>query len=189
LNEDTPSGDADLILQFRKDPERAMPLIFERFYAEICRHIYRIIPVHETCEDIAQGIFMELWKKRRGLDIRTSLGAYLHKMALTRALNYLRDNRKHRHDPEEELTSYHADISTPLQELAADELQNVISKTIDALPPRCRDVFVLSRFEAMSYQEIAKALDISPKTVENQISKALLILRTAVQNYDRGKPE
>jgi len=165
-----------------------MPRIFEKYYEEVCSHIYRIIPVNETCEDIAQSIFLELWKKRRNMDIRTSIGAYLHKMALSRALNYLRDNKKHKHEPEESLGSYHID-DNPLRKLMDNELHAVIQRTIDKLPARCRAVFVLSRFEGMSYQEISRALDISPKTVENQISKALLLLRSAVQNYDRGKPE
>ncbi len=164
-----------------------MPRIFEKHYAEVCRHVYWIIPVKETCEDIAQSIFLELWNKRQDLDVRTSIGAYLHKMALSRALNYLRDHKKHQHDPEENLSGYVLENSSPLQQLTDKELQAVIYTTIDLLPARCREVFVLSRFEGLSYQEIGWALDISPKTVENQISKALMILRSAVQDYDRGE--
>jgi RNA polymerase sigma-70 factor (ECF subfamily) len=150
--------------------------------------VYRIIPVKETCEDIAQAIFLELWKKRNALDIRTSVGAYLHKMALSRALNYLRDHKKHSHDPDDRLTSVPAE-DNPLVRITDEELNSVIGQAIDSLPPRCREVFMLSRFEGMSYQEISLALDISPKTVENQISKALMLLREAVRQYHRGRPE
>lgn len=162
--------------------------MFEKYYGEVCRHIYRIIPNRDTCEDIGQSIFMELWNKRNDLQLRISIGAYLHKMALSRALNYLRDNKKHQHAPEEDLSGVELNTSSPLQQLTEGELEKVIHRAIDSLPERCRLVFVLSRFEGLSYQEIGHELDISPKTVENQISKALYILRAAVQEYDRGKP-
>lgn len=164
-----------------------MPRIFENYYQEVCYHVYRIIPVRETCEDITQSIFLELWRKRHDLDIRTSIGAYLHKMALSRALNYIRDNKKHQHNPEEDLTDYEVQYDSPLQQLTDQELQNMLDSAIDTLPPRCREVFILSRFEGLSYLEISRALDISSKTVENQISKALMLLRAALHHYDRGK--
>lgn len=166
-----------------------MQRIFEAYYQEVCKHIYRLIPVRETCEDIAQSIFLELWKKRREFEIHTSIGAYLHKMALSRALNYIRDNRKHRHDAEDDLSAFEESGSNPLQQLTDRELQGVMQQAIDALPARCRQVFMLSRFEGLSYQEISRELDISPKTVENQISKALLMLRSALHKYHGGKQE
>lgn len=189
MQKQTIPEDHILLTLLRQDPDKAMSYIFEKYYGEVCRHIYRIIPFQETCEDIAQSIFMELWNKRRDLQVRISIGAYLHKMALSRALNYLRDNKKHQHAPEEELTGVTVDSSNPLQQLTEGELEKVIHVAIDSLPERCRVVFVLSRFEGLSYQEIGHELDISPKTVENQISKALHILRTAVQDYNRGKPD
>ncbi len=183
---DTGQYDADLVRQFRLDPDRAIERIFHEYYEEVCRHIYRLIPVRETCQDIAQTIFLELWQKRRNLAIRTSIGAYLHKMALSRSLNYIRDNKKHLHDPEEESVGEATFSTGPLQQLLENELQQVVSDGIDRLPERCRLVFVLSRFENMSYKEISEALNISVKTVENQISKALEILRIAIREYDRG---
>jgi RNA polymerase sigma-70 factor (ECF subfamily) len=164
-----------------------MPRIFETYYSEVCRHIYRLIPEKETCEDIAQSIFMELWKKRHSLDIHRSIGAYLHKMALSRTLNYIRDNKKYQHRPEEEISGVEVSDHNPLQQLTVNEMQDVINRAIDELPIRCREVFMLSRFEGLSYLQIAEALNISPKTVENQISKALLILREALQKYHGGK--
>jgi len=189
LHQNTSNDDTHLIALLRKDPDQAMPRIFESYYREVCQHVYRIIPVRETCEDIAQSIFMELWKKRRELDIRTSIGAYLHKMSLSRALNYIRDNKKHQHNDEEYLAEQPVLTGNPLQALTDKELQEVIQTAIDGLSPKCREVFMLSRFEGLSYLEISRALDISPKTVENQIGKALMRLRLAVQNYNRGKRE
>lgn len=188
-HQNTHAEDSRLIGLLRSDPDRAMMRIFELYYEEVCRHIYRIVTDAEASRDIAQSVFMELWSKRATLDIHTSVGAYLHKAALTRALNYLRDNKKHHHEPDEELKYYPSGSSTPLEQLTGTEMQQVITQAIDQLPARCREVFVLSRYEGMSYAEIAETLSISTKTVENQISKALAILRTALHDYHRGKSE
>jgi RNA polymerase sigma-70 factor (ECF subfamily) len=67
-----------------------------------------------------------------------------------------------------------------------NEMQEHIDQTIDGLPHRCKLIFLLSRFEALSYKEISVQLDISPKTVENQISKALKIIRKALQKYSES---
>ncbi len=185
FRDDIPDAEK-LVALLQADPERAMPALFECYYHEVCNHIYRLIPVRQTCEDIAQSIFYELWKKRASLDIHTSAGAYLHRMALTRALNYIRDQRKYAHEGEEHLVRIEQQGANPIDLLAGDELQKVIDAAIDALPLRCRQVFMLSRFESMTYHEIAIALGISEKTVENQISKALRILRDAVREHHRG---
>jgi RNA polymerase sigma-70 factor (ECF subfamily) len=163
--------------------------LFDQYFVEVCRHIYRVLPDEEACHDIAQSIFLELWKKRKRLNIRTSFGAYLHRMALSRTLNFIRDNKRFRHGEEEEGLASSIGQEDPLDLLMHAELNSAITRAIDRLPERCRMVFALSRFEGMTYREIADALEISTKTVENQISKALQILREAVQSYHRGNPQ
>lgn len=133
-------------------------------------------------EDIAQDVFYELWKKRARLTIKTSLKAYLRRAAMNKALNFIRD-QKIKFDDEEKQAPLESKIPSINQKLEAAELQQLIDQVIDDLPERCRVVFVLSRFEEMSYNEIAKQLDISSKTVENQISKALKILRVRLGDY------
>ena len=84
-------------------------------------------------------------------------------------------------DDEEKMPVQYNNQSTSQQKLEADDLQNLINDSIDLLPEKCRLVFTLSRFEEMTYQEIANELNISIKTVENQISKALKFLRKALK--------
>lgn len=102
--------------------------------------------------------------------------AYLKRAAVNRTLNFIRDN-KITFEGEEELPILKGKITGASAKMEADELQEMINRAIDGLPERCRMIFLLSRFEDMSYNEIAQKLDISVKTVENQISKALKILR------------
>lgn len=171
--------DEELIALLATNEESAIDLVFRKYYAFLCRSVYRIIPDTQITEDLAQEVFYELWRKRAKLNITTSLRAYLKRAALNKALNYIRDQKiDFRNAPaKEELTSKAASVE---QELAAANLQQEIDQAIDSLPEKCRLVFVLSRYEEMSYQQIADHLEISIKTVENQISKALKSLRKAL---------
>ena len=174
--------DQELLDMLARDRDQAIAHIFRLHYGFICQAVFRVIPDQNLTEDLAQEVFFELWRKREQLQISSSLKAYLRRAAVNRSLNYIRD-QKLSFDAEEDQAPIASQQPTALQQLEADELQGYIDQAIDQLPERCRIVFVLSRFEQMSYAEIAKNLDISPKTVENQISKALRLLRTALEPY------
>ena len=126
--------------------------------------------------------FLKFWRKREKIVITTSLKAYLRRAAVNKTLNYIRD-QKVKPDGEDRLPPLESKSVSINQQLEAAELKILIDRSIDQLPKRCRLVFVLSRFEDMSYQEIADKLDISIKTVENQISKALKYLRASLGPY------
>jgi RNA polymerase sigma-70 factor (ECF subfamily) len=166
----------------RADGESAMVQIFREQYPGICQVIYRLIPDRGIAEDIAQEVFYELWRRRDQLEIGTSLGAYLRRAALNKALNYLRD-KKMRWDDEAELRVVVDQAVGAQQMLEAEELSREIDIQLGLLPEKCRLVFVLSRFEQLSYQEIASRLDISVKTVEHQMAKALRRLRQGLGPY------
>lgn len=182
MQKKTEYTDEELIALLATDEESAIDLVFRKYYSFLCRSVYRIINDTQITEDLAQEVFYELWRKRAQLNITTSLSAYLKRAARNKALNYIRDQKiDFRNAPEKEnLRSTAASI---IQELAADNLKQEIDQAIDSLPEKCRLVFVLSRFEEMSYQQIADHLDISIKTVENQISKALKNLRKALAQH------
>lgn len=101
---------------------------------------------------------------------------------MNRALNHLRD-QKIRFAEEDAAPVQESYLAGAQQLIEAEQLQSRIDQAIDGLPARCRVIFVLSRFEELSYKEIAEHLDISPKTVENQIAKALRLLREALAAY------
>lgn len=174
--------DKELIELLGKDGERAIELLFQQYYAYLCRSAYRILPDRQLVEDLAQEVFIELWRRRNRLRISTSLKAYLRRAAVNKALNYIRDHRKVFLEREEHLPLSDPSPDARLQ-MEADELQELIDEAIDGLPERCRLVFILSRFEDMTYNEIAAQLGISVKTVENQISKALGLLREVLAPY------
>jgi len=171
-------SDQELITILQKGNDQAIDVLFRRHYSFVCQAVYRILKDGNTAEDIAQEVFFGLWKKRETLNITLSVKAYLKRAAVNKSLNFIRDQKIKFDDKEEQLPILTSSQSTTQQELEAEDLQKKIDEAIDSLPEKCRLVFTLSRFEEMSYQEIADHLGISIKTVENQISKALKVLRT-----------
>jgi RNA polymerase sigma-70 factor (ECF subfamily) len=149
----------------------------------VCNTINHYLRDRTKTEDVAQEMFAELWVKRNQLTIHTSVPAYLRRMAVTRTLNYIRDSRKYNWD---ELESPETGIAQAtvepdiLNSIEEEELKRKIDQAILRLPDKCRVVFLMSRMEEMSYAEIAANLGISVKTVENQIGKALKLLRQQV---------
>lgn len=172
----------DILTRLQRDDETVLKDIFNLHYNKVCAAIHRFIKDRNTVEDLAQNVFIRFWEKRHQLNITSSVPAYLRRMAINEALGYLRKNNKFR---EEELThdlSLGADTSAEEQYMHG-ELQERVTNAINLLPPKCRAVFQLSRFEELTYREIAEKMGISIKTVENQMGKALKILRRHLKTY------
>ncbi len=170
---------SDILVQSNpgnKDPLRA---VFDQNYSMVCSTIYRLVKNAATSEDLAQNVFMKMWTKREKIVINSSVGAYLRRMAYNEAISHLRKNKSRW---EESVEDHQIEIPTASadEQIMGDELQAQINKAIDSLPPRCKAIFLLSRHEELSYKEIAQKLELSIKTVENQMGKALKMLRGAV---------
>ena len=171
----------DVLARLKSNDRLALKELFQLYYGMVCKTIRRFIHDDALCEDLAQEVFLRFWEKRNQLEISSSLEGYLRRMAVNEALAYLR-RRKYF---EEEITP-----STPAETLPSgeehllhSELESNIRSAIDTLPPKCKTVFQLSRFEELTYQEIADHMGISIKTVENQMGKALKIIREKLSGY------
>ncbi len=175
--------DVEIYSLFKTNGEKAMELIYNQYYSYLCHATYKILNDSNTTEDIVQDVLMEIWKKKEVININTSLKAYLRRASINKALNHLRSNKRLKFDQEDSIKETFIGTDDSHEKVEFDELSDVINKTIEGLPEKCRIIFSMSRFEQMSYAEIAKALEISTKTVENQVSKALRILRVSVKEY------
>jgi len=177
-----PTEDHDQILdRLRDDDQSALQDLFDRCYLPVCTTIRRFIKDHALVEDLAQEVFVRFWEKRHTLTINSSLNGYLRRMAINEALGYLRRKKVFIEELDPQVNRELApDVE---KQLLHSELEHQIRAAIDNLPPRCRTVFQLSRFEEMTYQEIADHLEISIKTVENQMGKALRVLREQLHQY------
>lgn len=171
----------ELLQQLRANDKAALKGIFDEYYDTVFHAVYRIVSDKNTAEDLSQDVFMRLWEKRHQITINGPIGAYIRRMAINEGLGYL---RKHKKYGIEEIQDQHSPLTSSGEDVYMDgELEEQIQRAIATLPPRCKAVFILSRFEELSYKEIGLQLEISPKTVENQISKALKIMRVALKGY------
>lgn len=176
-------SDSELLELLDQDSQHGIEILFKQYYSYICASVYRIIPDANLVEDLAQDVFYELWRKKDRIKIQTSLKAYLKRAAINKALNYIRSKKMKFEDDEDNQKTGNIAVSSSEGSLEAGELQDIINDAIEQLPEKCRIIFTMSRYEEMSYKEIANALEISIKTVENQISKALKKLKVAVSPY------
>lgn len=184
---------SDFNTLIRQDPQKAIELLFNEYYVKLCTHVNTILKNKNVAEDIVQEVMMEVWRMKDQIVVASSMEAYLKRACRNKSLNYIRAQKMNFEDIDaaEELSSDYISVEDAL---AIENLQDKINAGINSLPEKCRLVFTLSRVEGLSYQEIADQLKISIKTVENQISKALKILRDLIYNEsiastDRGKNE
>lgn len=167
---------ARLTLLRQADPAAFIEQLFKTFYAPLGAVVYRVVPDRAVVEDILQDVFLRLWQGLEALPPIDSYRAYLNRMALNAALRY--QQRAQRQVAWDDAPADAAPVAPDaLAGLHAAEAADAVAAALQHLPPQCRIVFELSRYEEMSYQQIAEALEISPKTVENQMGKALRILR------------
>ena len=170
----------DFIRRIQADDQLALKQLFRECYKDVYAAILRLVKDHALSNDLAQNVFIRFWEKRQQLNITSSLSAYLRRMAINEAIAHLRKVK--RLEPVEELPEK-VDQHTSEETLIGLELKDHINISIDRLPPKCKLIFKLSRFEELSYREIAEKLDISIKTVENQMGKALRLMREYLKEY------
>lgn len=173
--------EAEIWSRLKVGDETALRQLFDRHHRPLLLDAARLLHDADACQDLVQDAFADLWRRRAELDIQTSVGAYLRRMVINKTLNYLKSQRRFAYGDEQAW----ADASDmPVEPVVSGggSLEELLRRAIQALPEKCRLVFSLSRFEQMSNREIAGALGISVKTVENQMTKALRILRETLKN-------
>lgn len=149
---------------------------FKEHFKALHAYAFTIIRDEKNAEEIVQNVFFKLWEKKDQIDEITSLKAYLYRATYNDSLNFLKHN-KVRAAYESYAKATGSDRNDAVDTLSAKELQAKIDKALNELPEQCRTIFQMSRFEELKYREIAEQLNLSVKTVENQMGKALKVLR------------
>jgi len=169
-------SDRDLLDLLRSGDQGAFQQIFRSHYTRLVGLAGAMLRDTAAGEEIVQDVMLELWRRRETLVIETTLQAYLFRATRNRALNVLRHARvAQRAEP-----LMRAESPAPARAddaVAEAEIQRALAAAVAALPDRCRETFELSRVHGLSYAEIARVMDISVKTVEAQMGKALRLLR------------
>lgn len=148
-------------------------------------HAYATVMLHDevVAEEIVQNMFLKLWEKRDRLSIQSSVKAYLYKCVHNDSLNYIK-HLKVKANYEDHTTYIMKDqTNQPAKTLELKELESRLWQALNELPEQCRTIFQMSRFEELKYKEIAERLGLSIKTVENQMGKALKLLRIKLVDF------
>ena len=168
--------DRELLARLRGGDESAFDAIFRAWYAPLVRMAEGMLRDRAVAEEVVQDVMLELWRRRETLAPDGSPQAYLFQATRNRALNHLR----HLRVAERGETNAAAELTMPAsadRAVAEGEIESAVRDAIRALPPRCREVFELSRMHGLKYAEIAQTLGVSVKAVEAQMGKALRTLR------------
>ncbi|MBD8489165.1 RNA polymerase sigma-70 factor [Echinicola sp. CAU 1574] len=168
------SPDQELLLLIKKGDTAAFDMLFNRHWETLYLKTFSLLRDPETCEDIIQDVFLRIWQNRKSIKIN-HFNSYLQTSARNGAFKILAKRK---------LEANHLNTLTTLEllynaedEMNAKELESQIMASLEHLPDRCREIFLMSRFENMSNTEIAKKLTLSNRTVENQLHRAIKHLR------------
>lgn len=161
----------------------ALEQVFKIHYRALCYAANNIVNDQNAAEDIVQDVFVNLIKKQNEIEINSSLKGYLFKSIFNTALNY-NERSKRSIVVEDDILELAAGATCDVDEyLEQVELEDRIAQAMNALPPKCRSIFILNRYDDLKYKEIALHLGISVKTVENQMGKALKRMRLYLRPY------
>jgi len=157
--------------------------LFKELYSHLCSYANKILTDKDKAEEIVQDIFYGIWKNREKLDIKVSIKSYLYRAVHNNCLQviqHLQVEDRYKQHVANSMVEFQID---PIQEMELQEMNQVIEQTLEALPEKCKQIFSMSRFDGLKYKEIAQKLDISTKTVEANMGKALNAFRQNLKQY------
>jgi RNA polymerase sigma-70 factor (ECF subfamily) len=173
-------SDYHLVQLLKNDDKEAYKLIFINYYRELYYLALKFIKIHDDANDITQMSFIKFWENRLRLDDDKPFKPFLFTIHKNNCLDYLKKK-------ENQLTKLSleavAELETAELPDSIADLEVRIFEAIATLPPKCRQIFEYSRFKNLKYAEIAEKLNISVKTVENQITIAIQKLRLQLIDY------
>jgi len=167
---------------FSQDPQKGCELLFRRYYTNLCNHAIRFVHSSEVAEDIVSEVFAAFWQSRTFELINTSYRAYLYKSVRNRSYNYLKWDLNRTSPMEVMTTPFAAHALNPCEALLYSELHQQVERIVQDMPPQCRKAYLLKRIEGKSLEEIATELQITPKSVEALITRAIARLRNGLKD-------
>ncbi|GGI28665.1 RNA polymerase sigma factor [Pedobacter mendelii] len=176
-------SDVELWERIKGSDHRAFDLLFERYWSTIYSTAFTHLKDQEICKEISHDIFLNIWKNRQVLEIR-SMKSYLTTSARYRVYTALKKRKVNslKYTDNERIEDYAGStINLGEEKMLYRELEAGIESVLHTLPKRCKEIFCLSRFDNLSNQEISEKLGISKRSVENQITHAIKKLREGLK--------
>ncbi|MHA7110834.1 RNA polymerase sigma-70 factor [Sunxiuqinia elliptica] len=171
-----------LFNQLKQGDEKAFELLFNTYYSSLCLFAHHYLNDQEKAEEIVQELFVNLWSKRKKLNIDNSVKNYLFRSVRNQCLNQI----QHRKIKDKHAQFVKENFSQEVHEsdyFLEVGLSEKIEASIESLPEKRKQIFKLSREQGLKYKEIAQQLGVSVKTVETQMGLALKQLREKLKDY------
>lgn len=172
-----------LVSKIKKGDKSAFDKIFLAYYAYLCNYAFQFMKDKEASEEIVQDVFFQIWERHKDIKIHVSMKSYLFRSVHNHCLNHIEKQKtqeKYKKHNRLQISMREQEFSDPASD---NELAVLIQKTIEELPPARKKIFQLKRDEGLKNKEIAEELNISIKTVENQMGKALHYLRNQLSDF------
>lgn len=166
-----------LVEKLKSGDEKFYKSLFKEYYSSLTFYALKLVKDIETAKEIVQDVFVKIYEKRYALNIETSFRSYLYRSVFNASMNHLQHLSIREHHLKEMKNEFSEAESFSEDEIFKAELEKKIYNEIEKLPEQCKRIFKMNRFEGLSNGDIAANLNISKRTVETQISKALKILR------------
>lgn len=180
-------SDCSLITLWQLGDEAAFDVLYKRYVLKLVEYIAQKTGSAEIASELTQDVFLDLHVQKNDLSDIENLKAYLFAIAKNKVFNYYRHQLIRQKYRQHILMSGEPLVNDLKEMMENKELVQIIHKQIEQLPPKCREVFKLSRQENLSYKLIAQRLNISENTVDQHIQKALRIFRSIIENYNCQK--
>ena len=179
------------IVNLHHDKKSDFSRVYSIYFPKLVRFAREFVLSTEDAENIIQDIFIYLWEHQEILGSLSNLNAFLFVLVKNRCIDFIRQKKLVERKREEFEMVMDKELQLKMyalqqfdeNALSADDIEVILNNAINSLPEKCREVFILSRMEGLKYREIAERLNISTKTVENQIITALKKLRVELKDY------
>jgi len=175
--------DEQTALLLSKRDEAAFERVFKTHYKNLHAYAFSMLKDKDEAEEMVQQVFFKLWERSERLTFSGSVTAYLYRAVHNECLNFIKHQKVKAGYQLHVAYSMKHKLDHSQGKMISKELENRFREALNELPEQCRTVFQLSRFEDLKYKEIADKLDISVKTVENHMGKALKLLRTRLVDF------
>lgn len=162
----------ELLTKFKNGDDKAFKELFFMFHSDVFRFLYFFLHNREEAEELLQDTFLNFWRSRENIDISVSPKNYLLKIARNLAINFIERERRKRKLEAHDNLDFQSFVARD-SGVEDFEITDLILSILDELPERCKEVFILSRYNNLSIKEISGVLGISVQTVKNHLTKAL----------------
>lgn len=175
------NSEKNLVIDIRNDSVDAFKLLYNRYNKKLYYFSLRYLSDLEEAEELVQSVFISIWEHRQSLDATMPVKNYIYKSAVNYIYNYLKKKAIRARFVESELQKGELQSNQTYDQIFFHDLEKSISSIVKTLSSQQQKIFKLSRFEGLSHEEIAKDLDLSVRTVENQIYRALKIIKSKLK--------